>query len=276
MRVTLYIPRQLSDDTDGAARAFIAELRTALEQREDVEIVEQNADVVHLMGCWSKEADREMQRCQKLRIPVVYSTLGGLAPWTLRSHRSPLVRQRQRKTISSAALLQVWGPEEHREIARRKWTSKVEEVRNSATAIDFSTEDLGAAMVDIYNKVATVHDKAVWIGIDSQLNDLMEGAEDDAKAVCRQLLYAHYYLKRGELPEVVLRELAQTMLHAEYDEADFAEDLKALGILDFTARLEQLMAESAGLTEGFMPIEAINDKKTERMRKTITQHDIPH
>lgn len=276
MRIRLYIPSRLSDDTDGAAEAFVSELRQALEAQPDVDIVEENPDVVHLLGCWNKDVDQQMKRCRRLRIPTVYSPLGGLSPWSLTQHSTAQERLRQKRTTRSANLVQVWGPEEKAEILRRKWATEITVVKNSATAIDFSLTDLASAMTDIYNKVAVVHDKAIRINIDKHVAEAMDGAEDDAKEVARRLLYAHYYMGRGELPQAVLNDLSETMLHAEYDEEDFAADLKAMGIYDFTARLEQLMAETASLTEGFMPIVAINDKKTNKLKSIITQYDIPH
>lgn len=47
------------------------------------------------------------------------------------------------------------------------------------------------------------------------------------------------------------------------------EDLQERGLLKLAARLMQLMGDLTGLTEGFMPVEPLNDRVTRQMRKQI-------
>lgn len=275
MRVRLYIPQRLNDLTNGAGLAFVSEVRAALEQRQDTQIVDGDADIVHLFGSWNGEVDRIARRCHRLAIPTVYSTLGGLAPWFIASHNLHQ-RATQRRTAGAASVIQVWGPEERAELKRRKWNGNVSEIKNPATSVGFSRDALGQALAGLYQETAIAHDTYIKKGIEQRVNEAMAEAGADAKELCRKLLYAQYYHRRGTLPKQVLNDIALTMLRANYDEEAFIEDLKTLDLLKFTVRLEKLMAEKAGLTEGFMPIEAVDDKKTDELRKTIKDYELPH
>ena len=49
------------------------------------------------------------------------------------------------------------------------------------------------------------------------------------------------------------------------------EVLQELGIKEFTARIENIAEEYSLLTEGFMPINKLNDKTTKQIRSRISK-----
>ncbi len=80
---------------------------------------------------------------------------------------------------------------------------------------------------------------------------------------------ARQRVRTGKLSLYNLSELYRFFLTLDTDEDTLTEQLKKKNLLKFTARMEQIMRETLALTEGFMPVEPIDDRKTEHMRKQI-------
>lgn len=69
-----------------------------------------------------------------------------------------------------------------------------------------------------------------------------------------------------------LAELDKELRSYPVDEGLLCEELQERKLLKLAARLMQLMADFTGLTEGFMPMQPLNDRTTKQMRKQIENH----
>ena len=82
------------------------------------------------------------------------------------------------------------------------------------------------------------------------------------------VLKSQLFIARRKLPHTFLRQFAET-LHRPYNEDHLMALLRAMKLRTLMGRLLQVMAETAQLTEGFMPMPPIDDRITEKIRKTI-------
>lgn len=82
----------------------------------------------------------------------------------------------------------------------------------------------------------------------------------------------HNLAARKQLTTSHLVTLATFLRTQNFPEDEAVAELKEYKLIAFTGRLMHLLAETTGLEEGFMPVHAINDRGTGRIRKTINKH----
>jgi len=85
------------------------------------------------------------------------------------------------------------------------------------------------------------------------------------------LINIQHELKHRRLSRRHLMEFYQTLRFTEYDEDKFQRMTKQLKIQKFAARLMQILHETFYLEEGFMPIPPVDDKRTNKLRKSLLQ-----
>jgi hypothetical protein len=85
------------------------------------------------------------------------------------------------------------------------------------------------------------------------------------------LINIQHELKHRRLSRRHLMEFYQTLRFTEYDEDKFQRMTKQLKIQKFAARLMQILHETFYLEEGFMPISPVDDKRTNKLRKSLLQ-----
>ena len=71
-----------------------------------------------------------------------------------------------------------------------------------------------------------------------------------------------------------LAELYAKIRFNDYNEHILVEMLKRMNIKKSAARLMQIMNETMGLEMGFMPMEPLDDKKTNIIRNTLFKSEI--
>ena len=103
-----------------------------------------------------------------------------------------------------------------------------------------------------------------WSPLPSEGSGEAVGVPDIALLVLKSQLF----IARRKLPHTFLRQFAET-LHHPYNEDHLMALLRALKLRTLMGRLLQIMVETAQLTEGFMPMPPIDDRITEKIRKTI-------
>jgi len=69
-----------------------------------------------------------------------------------------------------------------------------------------------------------------------------------------------------------LVELNRELREHSCEEEELGEELQERHLLTLAARLMQLMDDLTGLTEGFMPVEPVNDRTTRRLRRALDCH----
>jgi len=97
-------------------------------------------------------------------------------------------------------------------------------------------------------------------------DETLTSAERD---ICKQLMLVLRKYHGGMLRRIDFAQLSQLLRYTDYDERLLRHALLRLRIAKQSARLFQLLSEHYALTEGFMPIQPVDDRRTKRMRRNI-------
>ncbi|MCH3993570.1 MAG: glycosyl transferase family 1 [Prevotella sp.] len=221
------------------------------------------ADLVHILGVWDHKASRLARKAREMGIPYVISPLGGLSSWNL--YHPHLKRRFQRSCYQKAMVRKadaviVTTPLEMQFLRKLKWNYQLYRIPNPILAQFFSESDMRSKMDEVYEKVLARHEE-----IKAELIRKRSGEDTPEHIILRQLLQIHSRMPHRNIPQTYLDAL-QTLLHdTDYDDDILAEELKEQKILKFSRRIFQVMTTRTGLTEGFMPVESLNDRKVKRI-----------
>lgn len=75
-----------------------------------------------------------------------------------------------------------------------------------------------------------------------------------------------------QLPLILLCRLFQSLYLPHLDEAALLRDLESDGLTSVFCSILQILREQIQLDEGFMPCQPVDNRTTERLRKTLNQH----
>ena len=84
-----------------------------------------------------------------------------------------------------------------------------------------------------------------------------------------KMLYVRHQLHQGCIPHESLTDLCQTMVQTDYNEDEMNDILRQMKWDKWMSRLEQIMSETDGMTEGFMPLPPLNDNVTKKIKERI-------
>ncbi len=125
-------------------------------------------------------------------------------------------------------------------------------------------------MKQLYDEVIIKHEEAVKDNIAKRIEKLKNDVQDDVlKDVLKSCLYMRYRYHRRQIAQKELEDFSTLLIRSDYDEDKMAEILERLKIDEFMESLEKVMEEKTQLTEGFMPIMAIDNSLTKKIKKTI-------
>ena len=99
-------------------------------------------------------------------------------------------------------------------------------------------------------------------------------ASQAEQTVCMAVLNTLHLMEKGNVSRRVLADLYSLLRFTDYDEKKVEQMMIILGIKKETARLLQILNESLGLEEGYMPFYPVNDRKTAMIRKNFNQLNI--
>ncbi len=105
----------------------------------------------------------------------------------------------------------------------------------------------------------------------SKLIDVFDTKDVKEKSVVVQLLNLKYEMEHQIAPMAHLADIYQTIRFCDIDEDKLNEAARLMGIIDFSQRLMTVLHNILGLTEGFMPFNAKEDKVARQMTKAITK-----
>lgn len=105
--------------------------------------------------------------------------------------------------------------------------------------------------------------------IKERLDYEIGAGEDVIETICIMTLNVRHHLREKTLSMRHIADLYDIIRYGEYDEDRLAEVLGRLRVKRLAARFLQLLKEYCYLTEGFMPFEPVDDKRTGRIREII-------
>ena len=269
MRVELYMSKKTAGRPDD--QAHLSMIQQYLQGYGEIEPSHEFPDIVHVFGSWDASAHKKLEHCHKLLIPTVFSSLGQLAPWYFPKCPSPtqvLQTSAQKRATQQASALIVWGELEKQEMEKRKWNEQIHVIPNAVTTSLISPEEMAHETIKLYQEVLATHDQLTHQRIQEKLNTFPNDKSPE-KEVCHSLLYLRYQYHRRNVKKQTLKELNDTLNNLEYDEDALNDMLEQLNEEQFAARIMQVLSEDYQLTEGFMPLDPLNDKQTQRIKEAI-------
>lgn len=161
MKILLYIP-QTAFTTD-SNRELVTSLNTCLRKTCHSDIVHNYSpkmldgiSLLHVFGCWNREAAKVMKKATKAGIPTVFSPLGGLEPWSIKGKHTKRRLQAasyQRSMTRQASAVHVGGRFEQEMFSKLKWNSRIAIIKNPALTSLVSPEKMTEEMLHLYQKV---------------------------------------------------------------------------------------------------------------------------
>lgn len=269
MRVELYMSKKTAGSPD--YQAHLSMIQQYLQRYNEIELSHDFPDIVHVFGAWDASAHKKLEQCHRLLIPTAFSSLGQLAPWHFPKHPTPaqvLQTSAQKKATQQASALIVWGGIEKQEMEKRKWNEQIHVIPNAVTTSMISPEEMAHETMKLYHEILDAHDRLTHQRIQEKLN-IFPNDDSPEKEVCHALLYLRYQYHRRNIKKQSLQELNDTLNCLEYDEDKLNDMLEQLNEEQFASRIMQVLSEDYQLTEGFMPLNPLDDKHTKRLRETV-------
>ena len=273
MRIRYYIAPSLAKEHVGRKLAQL--LAATMTEAEGVEVVcsstlplsdshpESTPHLVHVFGAWDSAAAKFLSKAHRRTIPVVYSPVGGLLDWN-KEELSPQKRVAllpgQKSMIARSQVVFAWSDQERKSIEAMKKPQRMEEFANPVISNTISVHALAASMLAIYQQALAGFDAKVRERIN---NDISKWK--DSEGITSVLFKLH----QGCIPHESLTDLCQTMVQTDYNEDEMNDILRQMKWDKRMSRLEQIMSETDGLTEGFMPLPPLNDNVTKKIKERL-------
>ena len=103
----------------------------------------------------------------------------------------------------------------------------------------------------------------------------LKNADPTVRKICYMLLNIRKQLREHTLTLRQLCDLYETYRYEDIDEEKLALALRSTGLYSFACRISQVLDEIAYLDEGFMPVPALDDRGTARIRTHIMKDPTP-
>lgn len=234
--------------------AFIEVLQKAWEACEITLADDENYDLLHVLGKPSHEVIDNIRCAKKKRIPVLYSPLSEIAPWS-KVHID--------RSLAKQLFIHATGKAEYHYIKERYPDANTIIMKNPAVTIDTTQTLFNSGLQQLYQQILKQHDEQIKADINIRITKLKTPIDDDNMcAVLKGFLYLHYKYGRRQILQQDMDAQSQLMLTSDYDEDKLSIILKELKLYRFVSSLETVMEEKSQLTEGFMPIPAIKGRLT--------------
>ena len=135
-------------------------------------------------------------------------------------------------------------------------------IRRGANLFRLDVPDIDVAHIDYFKPEGLEPVQS----IESAIGSSFATENDRLLATFRHL---RRLILRRRLSIAHLVELDKELRFHQIEEQRLADDLEDRRLLKWAARLMQLMADLTGLTEGFMPVEPLNDRLTRHLRRQV-------
>lgn len=218
-------------------------------------------DLLHVIGVSTPTVIRNLQQEKSKLIPIAYSPLGTIAPWSKASFP---------KTLGKYVAWHACGKHEYEYLQQQFTPTTITWLKNPVTTTDLTMAEFASAMQGFYQEVLDHHEEYVWHMIHQRMSQLhLQEEQHTLSQVLQQILYVEYKFKRKQILSSNIEELGRLMHETNYDEDELAKNLQLLKVHGFMASLEQVMEKRQLLSEGFMPIPPLQNRLTKNINKTI-------
>lgn len=238
--------------------------------RDGLEIGAECPDVVHLWGRWDSQTISEIKRWRQLFTPIVFSSIEGLAEiCSVDGKAIEQIKKKNciRKICRMTDVVVAQGREEQRLIFKYGHKEATVVLNPYVTSLTDEAK-CTATLADIYCNLYASHDKQMMTQCEQRAAQATD--EPIMQHLISQTLYTDYLFRHGTCHDDELKALADAYIKAEMaDEDAFARLLSKMKILAFVARLMAIMKRKEMISEGFMPIDQLDDKRTAQLEAAI-------
>ena len=274
MNIELYLPPNVAKQP--LYQQYFTLLEEGLAARSDMTLSTQFPQLIHVFGAWNAQTSKRITQAHRRLIPTVYSPLGELAPWWFHQQKvrlSPTKLLAQKNATKKATTVLVWGENERRSIQQRQWSDCVSLIPNPILTATITPQDCLEQLVTLYEQTILEHDQRMRQAIAKKMTVIEEDAPLE-KEFCTQVLYLRYQYHRRNISKAALAQLATSLMTVDYDEDALVQMLITLHEEKFTARILQLLEEDKQITEGFMPLNPLDDKHTKSLREAVNTTEL--
>lgn len=250
-------------DNNGISQKTKETLVAELAKDDSIILTDENPDVVHIIGAWNASSASVANDAIKRFIALVYTPLGTLSPWY--KPASSHVRLSAKATATVAS-----GTMEQKLLGERDNTN-LHLILNAITTATTTAEEMASGYKAVYREATEKNDVTLWNEVNRRIG-LLKEKDGAIQEICKNILYAQYLYRRRNIPHKFLGKLSTLMTGSNYNEDTMTEVLRLIKLDTFTQRLEYVMLEKSGLTEGFMPIIYKKDKVSEQMLDLVTDY----
>lgn len=261
MRIRMFLGADL--DNNKIPERTIETLCAEFAKDQNIEITDDNPDVIHFFGAWTPSAQNVAKDAHMKYIATVHTPLGSLSPWQPRSSANVKLTSRCTAIVASGQM--------ELELIDDGTSRKLTNILNPVVTNTTTPEKMASEYKDVYIKYIRVNDDKLWEDIVRKVGMIRE-SDEMILNICKNLLYAQCLATRRNIPHTFINNLSNLLTNSNYDEDRLGEVLKLINLYHFTQRLEYILREKSGLTEGFMPLPMKDDKATHQMLTLITDY----
>lgn len=261
MRIRLFLGADL--DNNKIPERTLQLLRSELEKDKSIVLTDQNPDVIHFIGAWNSASQGIAKDAHTKYIATIHTPLASLSPWQKPSSTHVKLTSKCTFIIASGLM--------EKELLDEGSRTNLQLIPNAITTKTTSKETMVDEYKKVYSDAITTTDSTLWTDIEHQVSMIRE-SDEAILNICKNLLYAQCMYIRKNIPQSFLNKMSECLYKSDYDEDRLGEVLKLIKLYVFTQRLEYLMQETAGLTEGFMPLPMKEDKAAKAMQEFITNY----
>ncbi len=184
-------------------------------------------------------------------------------------------------TTDSVSLVREIGPSSWRNIAIHAYDENITDVITSGVRTLLMSSPLPDVTNIVRFKSTIIKDNSP-LPIDAPLtkrnlfNEVADEkhAKQEEKTITIALINTIYLIQKKNISRRALADLYTLLRFTNYNEVRLEQMLQIMKLKKPSARILQILSETIGLEEGFMPFEPINDKKTQSMKKTLNNINV--
>lgn len=246
--------------------AMMKQIEDGASKNPEMEIADTAPDIVHIFGPWGMKSEQKVREWYKLKVPVIFTSTDGLLSLL---HSQTLCLNPIGKIVAMATGICASGPKEKSILRSQYGATRIQIIANPMVTSTITEKEFADKICETYQKLIDEFDLCIRKDIQKQVGKLKEKDSNIVK-ICHLLLYAQYQVHRKDLRSQTIVELVQTLTTKQYDEDRVCENLKTLGIYRFAQRVMSAAQQHAALSEGFMPVPALDDDKTSQIVDIIS------
>lgn len=253
-------------------------LRQGLRDRENIQLVYGNPDIVHVFGRWDRHHVSLVRKLRAKGLPVLFTCADGFAGACRMCGMGMTVLSQRRCARAIArhgACIHVGGRCEESIIKGIEPNALIMVMTSPLLTASTDTSSFLDNILYIYNKVCKESDEMARDSIRKTI-DRNDVTQPVTRMFVQRLLYLAHLYKKGCIPQSFLDDTVSFMASSDYDEEEARNILHKLKMLKYASQCMHLLAETSSLTEGFMPVRSKNGKDARRMKALVINDTTPN